>query len=81
MPNFNPPWASSVKISYSLTEESFLEHCLSYNNGEFRDVTAVSQGQGFKPFIPLSESGPDALPGVQGAAFEGQFEPLLLDDR
>ncbi len=76
-PHFNPPWASSVKISYSLTEESFLEHCLSYNNGEFRDVTAVSRGQGFKPFIPLSESAPTLYIGFKEPLRKGNLSLYL----
>lgn len=69
VPTFSPPWFSSVKIDYSLTEESCLEHCLSNNNNEFRDVTALCQGKGFKPFLPLPDSSP--------ALYIGLNEPLL----
>ena len=69
VPAFNPPWFDSVKISYCLTEESNLEHCLSFNNNEFRDVTALCQGKGFKPFLPIPESSP--------AIYVGMNEPLL----
>lgn len=69
VPAFSPPWADSVKISYRLTEESCLEHCLSNNNNEFRDVTALCQGKGFRPFLPLPESSP--------ALYIGLNEPLL----
>ena len=82
-PTYYPPQADSVKISYSLTEESFLEHCLSYNNGEFRDVTAVSQGQGFKPFIPLYELVPTLYLGFKEPLLKGNlsFYFSMIDEQ
>jgi hypothetical protein len=70
---FKPPWASSVKISYRLTEESFLENCLSYNNLEFKDVTAVSQGKGFKPFMPLPQQVPTLYIGFKEPLLKGNL--------
>jgi hypothetical protein len=69
------PVVNSVKIGYSLTEESSLgmEHCLTYNNIEFRDVTADSLGQGFKPFIPLWESVPTLYVGFKEPLLKGNL--------
>ncbi len=69
VPTFSPPWFDSVKISYHLTEEAYPEYCLSNNNNEFRDVTALCQGKGFLPFLPIPDSSP--------ALYIGLNEPLL----
>ena len=71
-PNFKPPLISDIGIEYSLEKEIDPQHCLAYNNLEYRDFTKESKGNaGFKPFIPLTEKHPTFYLGFKGALKKG----------
>ena len=78
--NFHPPCLSSIKISLSNsniddTSGRQLEHCLAYNNLQYKDLTEKAKGEGegmgFKPFV--------GLPGIGSgrALFIGFKNPFL----
>ncbi|MBE9592052.1 MAG: putative baseplate assembly protein, partial [Proteobacteria bacterium] len=52
----NPPIINELTITYTPTFQN-LQHCLSYNNLEFKDVTEESKTENktFKPFQPLDD--------------------------
>lgn len=52
----NPPKITKLSINYS-SQEVPLQHCLTYNNLEFKDVTKESktEDKSFKPFEPLED--------------------------
>jgi hypothetical protein len=75
-PNFVPPLISDVDIEYSFEEEIDLQHCLAYNNLEYRGFTEESKGDGyasFKPFIPLAEKCPTFYMGFNDAFKKGNI--------
>jgi len=75
-PNFVPPLISDVDIEYSFEEEIDLQHCLAYNNLEYRGFTQESKGDGyasFKPFIPLAEKWPTFYMGFNEAFKKGNI--------
>lgn len=76
VPNFNPPIISAVNIQYSFgTNYEDLQHCLTYNNLEYRDFTEESKGSNgsFKPFIPLLEEKPALYLGFNNAFKKGNI--------
>ena len=83
----NAPYLNSIEIAYSNNGAS-LEHCIAYNNLEYRDFTdriKDSQGKnnpGFEPFIPVRESAPAVCIGFDKALSKGNISIFFsLDDR
>ena len=53
----NPPRITKLTITYTLPPQS-VQHCLTYNNLEYKDVTEESKentAKTFKPFLPLED--------------------------
>lgn len=79
--DYKPPLLS-IGIEYSLTNEFppfDLQHCIAYNNQEFRDFTAQA---GFKPFIPLPENQPTLYLGFKEPFKKGNISIFFsLKDR
>ena len=55
-PVFYPPYLGKIEISYESDACALLQHCISYNNLEYKDVSEASRGLGFKPFLPINDS-------------------------
>lgn len=73
-PNFKPPVIKEINLKYELNNETDLQHCLAYNNLEYRDFTQESQnGTNFKPFIPLPEEHPTLYIGFNDAFKKGNI--------
>jgi len=55
---FNPPAIEKLSITYSLSTEKSnnLQHCFTYNNLEFKDVSEQCRETG-KPFMPFTAIG------------------------
>jgi hypothetical protein len=83
--NYTPPWLTQISIIYNLTgSEEKLEHCISYNNMEYRDLlkeqikaTDIGQKKGtaycFIPFLPLPDSRPTIHIGFKGPFGRGKM--------
>ena len=69
----NPPLISKITIGYELEKTTNLEHCLTYNNLEFKDVTEESKTEKtlFKPFQPLADKHQTLYLGFDGKIEKG----------
>ncbi len=57
--NFRPPFADEIKIKYSFQSGGQdLEHCLTYNNLEYREIKIEEINKGFGPFLTLPDVNP-----------------------
>ncbi|MFA4902804.1 MAG: putative baseplate assembly protein [Desulfobaccales bacterium] len=59
--NLNPPIISKLTLGFSyVTDPEALNHCLSYNDFVFTDLTEACRwpDQTFKPFLPVSDTRP-----------------------
>ncbi|MBL0731332.1 MAG: putative baseplate assembly protein [Desulfosarcina sp.] len=67
----NPPIIGKITIDYEVETPINLEHCLTYNNLEYKDVSVESQreNKNFKPFQPLDDEHKTLYPG-----FDKKFE-------
>ncbi len=79
-PNFNPPriGEDGIEIQYQLGGKSengvILQHCLTYNNLEYRDVAEENRaGTGFKPFVPLPDEHPTLYLGFNSPLGKGNI--------
>lgn len=74
-PNFNPPVITSITIAYSFTNKIDLQHCLAYNNLEYRNFTNESKSgtDSFKPFMPLLEEKPALFLGFNNPFKKGNI--------
>jgi hypothetical protein len=80
---FAPPCLKDIRIQYSANDSTFLQHCLAYNNLEYRDFTQESKDRtGFKPFIPLPEKFPTIYIGFSDAFKKGNMSTFFsLDEK
>ena len=79
-PNFKPPIISEngVEIQYQLggkeEDEAIPQHCLTYNNLEYRDVTEENkEGTSFEPFLHLPEEHPTIYLGFKSPLGKGNI--------
>lgn len=67
--DFKPPWADKIGIHYSFPSGGQdLEHCLTYNNLDYREIKIEKINKGFRPFL--------TLPDINSTLYLGFNRPL-----